>query len=179
MHTAELIIPTVFALPPDLLEDKQGHPFQVRVLHPSERPGLEAFYAAFEPKRAAQGLPPEGPVRVAAWLDQVLPRGHHLVVERDGRLVGHAMLMPTLRDGISEYAIFLAQEVRGLGMGTQVNRIAAEFARAAGLRGLWLSVEPWNRAALCSYEKAGFRYVPETVYSVEVEMEMDLHGLCA
>jgi ribosomal protein S18 acetylase RimI-like enzyme len=59
-------------------------------------------------------------------------------------------------------------------VGTQVNRLSVELARTMDLRGLWLSVEPANRPALRSYEKAGFRFVPGTIYSPEIEMEMAL-----
>jgi len=75
---------------------------------------------------------------------------------------------------VNEYAIFLSREVRGQGVGTQVNRLSVELARSMDLRGLWLSVEPHNRPALRSYEKAGFRFVPGTVFSPEVEMELPL-----
>lgn len=171
---AELPVPSVFALLPALLHDKEGRPFTVRALQTRDRPALEEFYDAFDPKRAAQGLPPAGQARVARWLDQVLSRGTHLAVERGDHLVGHAMLLPMERPEAEEYAIFLAREVRGQGVGTQVNRVAVEVARAAGATRLWLSVEPFNRAALRSYEKAGFRFVPATIYSPEVEMELVL-----
>lgn len=167
-------IPAVASLLPAHLHDKEGRMFTVRELAPADRPALEDFYDGFDPKRAAQGLPPMGLSRIQRWLDQVLPNGTHLVVERDGHMVGHAMLLPTERPGVSEYAIFLAREVRGQGVGTQVNRLSVEFARTMDLRGLWLSVEPANRPALRSYEKAGFRFVPGTIYSPEVEMEMAL-----
>ncbi|HEX8695289.1 MAG TPA: GNAT family N-acetyltransferase [Longimicrobium sp.] len=159
---------------PATFTDKGGHVFSVRELRPDDRAALEAFYADFDPKRAAQGLPPEGPARVARWLDGILPSGRHLVVEREGRMVGHAMLMPTGREGVREYAIFLARDVRGQGVGTQVNRLSVELAKAMDVRRLWLSVEPTNRPALRSYEKAGFRFRPGTIYSPEVEMELDL-----
>jgi RimJ/RimL family protein N-acetyltransferase len=172
---AEVTLPSVFSLLPALLHDKEGRPFTVRTLTSRDRWALEEFYDAFDPKRAAQGLPPAGQARVARWLDQVLAKGTHLAVERGGRLVGHAMLLPMDRDGVQEeYAIFLAREVRGQGVGTQVNRVAVEVARATGATRLWLSVEPSNRAALRSYEKAGFRFVPATIYSPEVEMELVL-----
>ncbi|HEX2210327.1 MAG TPA: GNAT family N-acetyltransferase [Longimicrobium sp.] len=148
--------------------------FTVRRYRPEDRAALDAFYDAFEPKRAAQGLPPEGPARVARWLGGVLAGGDHLIVEVDGRLVGHAMLMPTGRDGVREYAIFLDQSVRGRGMGTQVNRLSAELARTLDLERLWLSVEPHNRAAVRSYQKAGYRFRTSTLYSPEFEMELDL-----
>lgn len=174
MHAvAEVSVPAIFTLLPAHLHDKEGRPFVVRALVARDRLALEAFYDAFDPKRAAQGLPPAGQARVARWLDQILGKGTHLAVESGGRLVGHAMLLP-MDGGAQEYAIFLAREVRGQGVGTQVNRVAVEVARALGVARLWLSVEPSNRAALRSYEKAGFRFVAATVYSPEVEMELVL-----
>ncbi len=155
-------------------EDRGGRRFSVRRLRPTDREALQAYYEAFEPKRAAQGLPPEGAERVASWLDQVLGAGVHLVVCRDGELIGHGLLVPTGREGTSEYAVFLRQDERGRGIGTELNRLAVEAARAAGLRRLWLTVEPRNRAAIRSYEKVGFRFVPGTIYSPEAEMEIDL-----
>jgi RimJ/RimL family protein N-acetyltransferase len=171
---AAIPVPAVFSVIPAHLRDKGGRVFTVRALRADDRAALEDFYDAFDPKRAAQGLPPDGRPRVSRWLDQVLPNGTHLAVERDGRLIGHAMLIPTGRPGVNEYAIFLSREVRGQGVGTQVNRLSVELARSMDLRGLWLSVEPHNRPALRSYEKAGFRFVPGTVFSPEVEMEMAL-----
>lgn len=156
--------------------DKEGRVFTVRAYRDGDRGCLERFYADFEPKRAAQGLPPEGEHRVRRWLDTVLPTGNHLVVEMEGRLVGHAMLMPTTRDAVREYAIFLHQDVRGRGMGTEVNRRTVEIARLLRLDRLWLSVEPHNRPAVRSYEKAGFRFRPHTVFSAELEMEMEIPG---
>ena len=171
---AEVTVPALFTLLPALLHDKEGREFSVRILGRDDRAALDEFYDAFDPKRAAQGLPPAGRERVTRWLNQILASGTHLAVERDGHLVGHAMLLPTERDGVREYAIFLAREVRGQGVGTQVGRLTVEVARALGLKGIWLSVEPHNRAALRSYEKAGFTFVPATIYSPEVEMELVL-----
>lgn len=154
--------------------DKRGEPFSVRPLAADDRPALSAFYHAFEPKRGAQGLPPKGEDRVERWLDTVLPRGVHLVAWRGAELIGHAFLVETGRAGVAEYAVFLRQDVRGRGVGTELNRVTIDAARAAGLRRLWLSVEPGNRAAIRSYEKAGFRFLPGTIFSTEMEMEMEL-----
>lgn len=159
---------------PVTLRDGAGIVFTVREYRPEDRPLLDRFYDLFTPKRAAQGLPPEGPVRVARWLDSVLNGGTHLIVEVGGALAGHAMLMPTGTEGMREYAIFLAERVRGRGMGTQVNRVSAEVARALGVRRLWLSVEPHNLPAVRSYKKAGYRFRTATMYSPELEMELEL-----
>jgi len=155
-------------------QDRTGTSFRVRELSAADREALEQFYGGFEPKRAAQGLPPEGPHRVQRWLNTILRGGIHLAVEREGELVGHAFLVPTDRPEVAEYAIFLDRDVRGRGVGTQVNRAAAGVARERGLRHLWLTVEPHNRAAVRSYEKAGFRFLPATIFAPEAEMEMEL-----
>lgn len=154
--------------------DKRGAPFQVRPFRTDDRAALEAFYEVFEPKRAAQGLPPLGRERVARWLDTVLTGGEHLLAFRAGTLIGHAFLLPTGQEGVAEYAVFLCQEERGQGVGTELNRTAVELARAQGWARLWLTVEPHNRAAIRSYEKAGFRFLPATVFSPEAEMALDL-----
>jgi RimJ/RimL family protein N-acetyltransferase len=152
--------------------DKLGIPFQVRAYQPSDRKALHFFYEAFEPKRSAQGLPPAAPERIAVWLNSVLASGIHLLAFRDGKLIGHGLVMPTNRPGIGEYAVFLRQDLRGRGMGTALNRAVVDAARAAGLRGLWLTVEGRNKAAVRSYEKVGFRARPFAMFSFEAEMEL-------
>lgn len=156
------------------IRDKAGGLFEVRPFRPSDRPALEVFYDEFEPKRAAQGLPPKDRDRICRWLDSVLSQGTHLLTFRDSALVGHALLIPTAEKGVSEYAVFLHRDHRGRGLGTALNRAAIDAARAVGLKGLWLSVEPHNRAALRSYERAGFTLLPGTLFSSEAEMRISL-----
>ncbi|HEX2187572.1 MAG TPA: GNAT family N-acetyltransferase [Longimicrobiaceae bacterium] len=164
---------------PAALRDRRGEPFRVREMEPADREALARFYEEFEPKRTAQGLPPQGSYRIGRWLDSVLDGGTHLLVEADRAVVGHAFLVPTGKPGVGEYAIFLDQGIRGRGVGTRVNRLTAEVARALGMRRLWLTVEPHNRAAIRSYEKTGFRFRPETVYSPEAEMELEIPDAAA
>lgn len=164
---------------PAVRHDRTGEPFSVRPGEFADRPALLAFYVGFEPKRAAQGLPPAGADRVARWLDSVLPNGIHLVAFRDQRLIAHAFVLPTDRPGTGEYAVFLNAPERGRGVGTELNRLAITAAIDAGYQRLWLSAEPHNRAAIRSYEKVGFRYVPESIYSTELEMELPLQGEAA
>lgn len=154
--------------------DKEGEVFAIRRFTPDDRAALEAFYDAFHPKRVAQGMPPEGSHRVQRWLNVILVRGEHLLAQRGGKLIGHSMLMPMRESGIVEYAVYVHQQFRGRGVGTEMNRAAVEVARAQGLARVWLSVEPGNRAAVRSYEKAGFRFLPGTILSLEAEMVIDL-----
>ncbi|HLU24603.1 MAG TPA: GNAT family N-acetyltransferase [Longimicrobiales bacterium] len=154
---------------PITLDDKLGRPFVVRRFDLADRVALEAMYEDFEPKRAAQGLPPMGEEAVRRWLDRLLGRGIQLVVEVGGRVLGHVMLIP-MDDETLELANFLHQSIRNRGIGTAVNRLGLELARDAGYRRVWLSVEATNRAAVRSYKKAGFEVVPGTILSPEIEM---------
>jgi RimJ/RimL family protein N-acetyltransferase len=160
-------------LPADRV-DKDGAPYRVRLFESSDRAALDEFYAAFEPKRAAQGLPPQGEDRIRSWLDGVLADGVHLAAEVDGELVGHGLIMPAERTDTMEWAIFLHRDRRGRGIGTEMNRIAIDVARRHGASRLWLSVEPHNRAAVRSYEKVGFRFLSSAIFSPEAEMELVL-----
>jgi diamine N-acetyltransferase len=162
------------ALLPAERSDKSGKPYVVHHFSADRRPALEEFYRIFEPKRGAQGLPPQGDDRIARWLDSILDDGVHLVAEADDRLVGHGLLMPTGRPAVGEWAIFLDRDHRGRGMGTEMNRISIDVARAMGLRTLWLSVEPHNRPAVRSYEKVGYRFLSSAIFSPEAEMELEL-----
>lgn len=157
------------------MNDREGAAFTIRALTPADRAGLEAMYAEFEPKRCAQGLPPEPP-GIGRWLDRVLARGEHLGVEVGGRLLGHLMLIP-MEGNRFELANFLHQSIRNRGIGTMLNRTALDLARDRGAGRVWLCVEPSNRAAVRSYEKAGFRSTGGTsLWAPEMEMEADLSG---
>ena len=140
---------------------------------PADRARLEAMYADFEPRRAAQGLPP-APDRLSDWLDHIIATGQHIVATTaTGSIVGHVMLVP-LEPGIVELASFVHQSARGHGLGSELARAAVQLARDRDCRRVWLSVEPSNRAAVRSYARAGFTRVPGSAWAPELEMAIDL-----
>ncbi|HSK20490.1 MAG TPA: GNAT family N-acetyltransferase [Longimicrobiales bacterium] len=157
---------------PATLIDREGRAFTVQHLHPADRPALEAMYRAFEPKRGAQGLPPVEK-NLDRWLDRVLSGGDHLGVIVDGELRGHVMLLPIDEQRV-ELANFLHQSIRNRGIGTAINRIALQMARDRAMKSVWLCVEPFNRPAVRSYEKAGFKRLPGSLWETEIEMEAAL-----
>lgn len=156
-------------LPAELL-DKSGRHFTARSFTPADRGALEEMYRAFDPKRGAQGLPPGDGESIHRWLDHVLAAGTHVVVEADREILGHLMVIP-IDSRTCELANFLHQAIRNRGIGTALNLLALEIARDLGRERVWLSVEPWNRIAIRSYEKAGFRQLPGSLWAPELEME--------
>jgi RimJ/RimL family protein N-acetyltransferase len=164
-------------LPRDLL-DKTGRPFRLRQYQARDRGALEEMYRAFDPKRRAQGLPPGDGESIHRWLDLVLGDGQHVLAEIEGEILGHLMVIPMSED-TSELANFLHQAIRNRGIGTALNRIALEIARADGRSRVWLSVEPSNRIAIRSYEKAGFRRTTASLWAPELEMEVWLEAPAA
>jgi RimJ/RimL family protein N-acetyltransferase len=160
---------------PASLTDKLGNPFVIRALvQPVDRLKLEHMYAEFRPKRAAQGLPPESEYAIGRWLDRILPNGEHFVVEVNGTVCGHGMLMPMDKPGDTELANFLHQGIRGRGIGTALNRFLVAHAGEEGYKRIWLSVEPSNIAAIRSYTKAGFKTRSHSLWAPEIEMEVQL-----
>lgn len=165
------------------MSDAERPQFVIRPYVPADRPALDAMYADFEPKRAAQGLPPQNADGQRRWLERTLARGFHQVAESEGRVVGHVMLIPMDKDGdreaSAELANFVHQSVRNRGLGTALNLAAVNAAWKAGYRRVWLSVEPSNRAAIRSYERAGFRRLPGSLWAPEIEMAVDVAAVCA
>jgi RimJ/RimL family protein N-acetyltransferase len=157
--------------------DKEGCMHRVRPYVATDRSALEHFYATFDPKRSAQGLPPADPQSTRRWLNRILPQGIHIIVEGDDRrgIAGHMMLVPAI--GIEkcvELATFIHQSIRNRGLGTILNQIGARIAASSGQTRIWLSVELSNKAAMRSYEKIGFRRTTQSLWVPEIEMELDL-----
>jgi len=132
---------------------------------------LVEMYNNFEPKRAAQGLPPVGRERIVAWLRHLQKSGHNLVALWNGKVIGHSMLCPMERQR-AEFAIFLHQDFRNQGIGTGLTEVTLNYARRKGLRNVWLSVEVNNPCAIRVYKKKGFQV--SEMFGPEQEMALDL-----
>lgn len=159
---------------PATIRDRAGQCYAVRRYTDGDWEALVAFYEQFEPKRAAQGLPPQGTARIERWLRQVIGSGIHLLICPEEDVLAHAFLVSTRKPRTAEYAVFVHQNYRGQCLGTELNRVAAKVAGENGFQRLWLSVEPQNRAAIRSYQHVGFRFRPGAALSSEAEMELEL-----
>jgi len=132
---------------------------------------LLEMYNNFEPKRAAQGLPPVGRERIVAWLRHLQKSGHNLLALWNGHIIGHSMLCPMDRQR-AEFAIFLHQDFRNQGIGTGLTEATLNYALLKGLRNVWLSVEVNNHRAIRVYKKKGFQV--SEIFGPEQEMALDL-----
>lgn len=156
---------------PSTLHSKAGLVIEVVELCDRWFDELVEMYIDFEPKRAAQGLPPVGRDRVVAWLRHLQKNGHNLLALRNGEVIGHSMLCP-MEHQRAEFAIFLHQDFRNQGIGTGLTEVTLEYARLKGLHNVWLSVEVNNRCAIRVYRKQGFEV--SGMFGPEQEMSLNL-----
>jgi RimJ/RimL family protein N-acetyltransferase len=148
---------------------KQGLEIKVVELSKSNFEQLVEMYEHFEPKRAAQGLPPAGRDRILSWLGHLQKSGENLVALYQDRVIGHTILCP-VSPTRAEFAIFIDQEYRNQGIGTKFTEVTLEFAREKGYHRVWLSVEVNNLCAIRVYKKRGFRM--RDLFGPEQEMEI-------
>ena len=90
------------------------------------------------------------------WLPE-----HRWVAEIEGRVVGWATISPvSFRDcyaGVGETSVYVAEDVRGQGVGKALMYRQVTEADARGLWTLQTSVFPENRASIALHHSAGYR----------------------
>ncbi|WP_067834775.1 helix-turn-helix domain-containing GNAT family N-acetyltransferase [Nocardia lijiangensis] len=94
----------------------------------------------------------------AEWLP-----GHRWVAEIDGAVVGWATLRPvSQRDyygGVAENSVYVAEDMRGRGVGKALLHKQVIAADEAGLWTLQTSIFPENRAGIALHHSAGYRTI--------------------
>jgi L-amino acid N-acyltransferase YncA/DNA-binding transcriptional ArsR family regulator len=90
------------------------------------------------------------------WLPE-----HRWVAELDGQVVGWTALAPTsarpVYAGVAESSIYVAEGVRGRGIGKALIHKQVTAADAAGLWTLQTAIFPENRASIALHQSAGYR----------------------
>jgi phosphinothricin acetyltransferase len=88
---------------------------------------------------------------------------HRFVAEDDGRVAGWIALAPASSRqcyaGVAEISVYVAEDVRGKGVGSELLATVVESAEGAGLWTLQTSVFPENTASLAVLRRFGFRTV--------------------
>jgi len=138
--------------------DKTGKPFDIGFCCAEDFSSLCEMYRTFHPKPAAQGLPPEDPEICQKWIKQLFEIGENLLALRGDTVIGHAVLIPDTKDKSGEFVIFVDQNNRNLGIGTELTQFTLEKCKQLGFDSVWLTVTVSNFFAIKLYKKFGFEY---------------------
>lgn len=95
---------------------------------------------------------------LADWLSDVLADGWNVVATRDGRPVGHAILVPAAAT-VPEFGVFVHPDHRGRGIAGELLRHAIAHAADAGCEAVVMSVEAGNGAMRSIADEHGFDVV--------------------
>ncbi|MBW1722510.1 MAG: GNAT family N-acetyltransferase [Deltaproteobacteria bacterium] len=137
--------------------DKFGEPFELKFGTGEDIIGLMEMYDDFSPRPASQGLPPEDSETRRSWVENVFTTGMNFLACREGKVLGHAALIPDPGGRSAEFIIFVHQDYRNLGIGTALARRSLEEASRMGYESVWLTVANTNYIAIKLYRKLGFQ----------------------
>ncbi|MBO8181364.1 MAG: GNAT family N-acetyltransferase [Archaeoglobus sp.] len=154
------------------VKDKKGEVYTIRFyVHSKDREKLIEMYETFSPELRCLGLPPTTRTGIEHWIDYLAENGIAFVAERDGRIIGHAVLVPTEDGKEVDVTIFVHQDFQNRGIGQQLMKVAIEFSRQKGYKGMMLVTERTNQRAIHVYKKLGFKVVDPYF---EYDMYLDL-----
>ena len=139
-------------------KDKSSRSYSIGNGNACDSSCIMDMYRIFLPKPASQGLPPEDPETCEKWVKDILEIGINILAWRGETIIGHAALIPDGKGKTGEFIIFVHQDCRNLGVGTELTRWTFERARGLGLESIWLTVAMNNFIAIRLYRKLGFEY---------------------
>ena len=152
--------------------DKSGKPFEIGMSCSDDLPSLLEMYRTFSPKPASQGLPPEDPETCQAWVKTLLRTGLNVLAWRDDRVIGHAVLIPDVKGKSGEFTIFVDQDYRNLGIGTELARFNLEKFKDLDFEFAWLTVRVLNFIAIKLFRKVGFEFCDADSYERVMAMKL-------
>jgi len=140
--------------------DKSGSAFEILLAEEKEIPKLMIMYEDFEPKGAAQGLPPRKSSNCRKkWLDGLFKGAVNIAAQKSGELIGHAAIYPDYSRMDCEFIIFVHQNHRNQGVGTELVLYSINHAKKIGIKLIILSVAVFNYPAIKLYSKCGFEII--------------------
>jgi RimJ/RimL family protein N-acetyltransferase len=139
-------------------QDRSGRLFEVGECSLDDLSFLMDMYQVFLPKPASQGLPPPEPDTCRRWATSLLEIGFNILAWQDNKVIGHAALMMDPGRQSGEFVIFVHQDYRNLGIGTELTRLTLEKATELGCKTVWLTVSVTNFIATRLYLRVGFAY---------------------
>lgn len=151
------------------LSGRDGRRFELRPIRPEDAPALQRAFLREDPEDVRMRLlqrMPRLPDRLARRLCECEPGLDVCLVlvdpERPEELLGGARVM---RDGPGaargEYAVSMASELKGQGLGRRVLETVLEQAEAIGVREIWGYVARDNRAMRGLARRLGMKERPD------------------
>ena len=144
--------------------DKSGKPFEIGISCAEDFPSLLEMYRTFSPKPVSQGLPPEDPETCENWVKTLFGTGMNVLAWRGDSVIGHVALIPDVKGKSGELVIFVDQNHRNLGIGTELARFILEKFRDLDFELVWLTVRVLNFIAIKLYRKIGFEFCDTDSY---------------
>jgi len=142
---------------PVVVKDKKGEEILIRQYnHEEDREKLIEMYETYDPDYRCLGLPPISRRAIENWIDYLAEYGFAIVAEKDGRIVGHLVIVPT-EDGKVDLTIFIHQDYQNRGLGQEMMRLIIDYCKKAGFKGIMLVTERTNARAIHVDEKMGFK----------------------
>jgi len=138
--------------------DKSGKLFRLGIHGPEKFSSLLEMYRTFYPKPASQGLPPEDPETCENWLKTLFRIGLNALAWRGESVIGHAAMIPDIKLKSGELVVFVEQNNRNLGIGTELARFILKKFGDLDFESAWLTVRVSNFIAIKLYRKVGFEF---------------------
>src|SRR4030042_7036567 len=153
--------------------DKLGKSFEIGIGCAEDIvPALE-MYCIFSPKPASQGLPPEDPETCQNWVKTLFEIGVNGLSWRGDSVIGHAARIPDVKGERGELVIFVEQNHRNLGIGTERKRFTLEEFGQRGFELAWLTVRLSNFIAIKLYRKLGFEFYDKDSYERVMSIKLN------
>ncbi len=145
--------------PPVVIKDRKGDEILIRQYHHDrDREKLIEMYENYDPDYRCLGLPPLSRKAIENWVDYLAEYGFAIVAEKDGRIIGHLVIVPT-EDNKVDLTIFIHQDYQNRGIGQEMMKLIIDYCRKAGFDGIMLVTERTNARAIHVYKKLGFKVV--------------------
>jgi RimJ/RimL family protein N-acetyltransferase len=163
----------------DMLVLADGMRLRLRPINCDDRRGLAALFArlsAESRRRRFLGPKHELTPRELTYLtdlDHVLHEAIAAIDERNGSIVGVGRYAHVAdRPGVAEVALAVADDLQGVGIGTELARRTVERARTNDLRVLTATTLWENRPARAVLRRLGFRARASRGSEIELELEL-------
>lgn len=154
------MISGVLQFKPIVYVDKKGEDIIIRKYeHEKDREKLINMYATFDPEQRCLGLPPLTLEGIEKWIDYLAKEGFSIVAEKDGKIVGHVVIVPSEDGKRADLTIFVHQDYQNRGIGQKLMEVMIEHCRNVGFEGISLVTERTNYRAIYVYRKMGFKVV--------------------